>query len=275
MHIGPGFYGNTSEADVWLHDLERGVMAPFTVDPVPDYMPVWTPDGQRLTFSSERGGGVPNLFWQSADGSGQAERLTVSELPQFPCSWSPDSKTLAFVQLSERGDYDLWAVQIDDEGRPGQPEPLVRSPVNEWRAEFSPDGRWLAYTSNESGTWQVYVRPFPGPGGKWQISSETESIRNIIARWSKETRELFYRPVAGRMMAVSYTVDGDSFRADRPRVLFEGPFADGGWPDWDVTPDGQRFVKLRSMGDDEGAPQETLIVINWFDELRRLVPTGN
>ncbi len=273
MHIGGGFYGRTSEADVWLQDLERGVTARFTVDPAPDYMPIWTPDGQRLTFSSERGGDAPNLFWQLADGSEEADRLTVSELPQFPCSWSPDGKVLAFVQLSERGDYDLWAVEIDEEGHPGRLEPLVKSPFGEWRAEFSPDGRWLAYSSNESGTWQVYVRPFPGAGGKWQISSEAESVSNIFVRWSRSSEELFYRPVPGRMMVVPYTANGDTFRAERPRLLFEAPLADGGWPDWDVTADGQRFVKLQSADDEEIAPYEAIFVTNWFDELKRLVPT--
>jgi serine/threonine-protein kinase len=272
FHVASGHYSSIRESDVWLHDLERDVTTRFTTDPAPDLMPIWTPDGQRLTFTSERSGDAPNLFWKRADGSGEVERLVVSEQDQWPCSWSPDGKVLIFIQQSERSDFDIWSLRLDEAGRPGQPQPLVDTPYDEWRPELSPDGRWLAYSSNESGTWQVYVRPFPEAGGKWQISSEPESVNNILARWSRTSQELFYRPVPGRMMAVSYGVDGDTFRAERPRLLFEAPLADGGWPDWDVTADGQRFVKLQSAGDEETAPYEAIIVTNWFDELRQLVP---
>jgi serine/threonine-protein kinase len=273
FYVGGRHYSRTGESDVWLHDLERGVTTRFTTDPAPDFSPIWTPDGQWLTFSSRRGGGASNLFRKRADGSAEAQRLTVSEYSQWPHSWSPDGRVLLFNQASERPDMDIWSLRLDDAGRPGQPQPLIDTPYYEKRPAFSPDGRWLGYISNESGTWQVYVRPFPEAGGKWQISSETESISNLCVRWSRSSQELFYRPVPGRMMVVSYSVDGDTFRAERPRLLFQAPLDDGSWPDWDVTPDGQRFVALQSAGEAEIVPYEAFFVTNWFDELRQLVPT--
>ncbi len=162
-HIGGGWtFAQAAAADVWVYDLARDAHTRVTLDPAPDFMPIWTPDGERLTFGSERDGGPPNLYWKRADGSGEETRLTTSSLAQWPCSMTPDGSALVFIQQSPRGDfYDLWTLPLGREGPAGDPEPLLTSDFQAWRAEISPDGRWLAYSSDISGISQVYVQPFP------------------------------------------------------------------------------------------------------------------
>ena len=162
-----------SNMDLWVYELERETLSRLTFDEEADFVPVWTPDGQRVAFSSNRDGGTWNLYWKRADGTGDAERLTESGDLQLPWSWSPGGKVLAFFERSAETRWDLWTLPMeeDEQGalKPGKPTVFLRTPFIEGRPAFSPDGRWIAYNSNESGRFEVYVRPFPGPGGKWQI----------------------------------------------------------------------------------------------------------
>ena len=206
------------------------------------------------------------MFWQRADGSGGLERLTTSEYTHGPMSWSPDGQLLAFVEVNPTTGYDIWVLRLGDR----KAQPFLRTPFNESVPQFSPDGRWLAYISNESGPWEIYVQPYPGPGGKWQISTEggTEPV------WNPNGRELFYRS-SDKMMAVEITTQ-PSFSAGKPRVLFEGRYepTPATFPDYDITPDGQRFLMLKPAEAGEAAPTQINVVLNWFEELKRRVPAG-
>ncbi len=156
--------------------------------------------------------------------------------------------------------------------KPGEPIPFLRTPFRERWPAFSPDGHWIAYDSNESGRREVYVRPFPGPGGKWQIST----TGGTMPTWAENGRELFYRTADSRIMVVTYSVEGDSFRAGRPRLWSEGQFTDRG-TNWNFAlhPDGKRFAVLKAAEDTE-APDVTHVnlVTNWFDEVRLRVASA-
>ena len=156
--------------------------------------------------------------------------------------------------------------------KPGEPIPFLRTPFNERRPAFSPDGRWITYNSNESGRFEVYVRPFPGPGGKWQIST----TGGRMPTWSPNGRELFYRTADNRIMVVTYSVEGDSFRAGRPRLWSEGQFTDRGInQNFALHPDGKRFAVLKATeGTEEVALDHLTLVTNWFDEVRRRVASA-
>jgi Tol biopolymer transport system component len=253
------------ESQVWLDDLSRETLTRFTFEASGSNTAVWTPDGKRIAFQSIREA-PPSIYWQRADGSGGLERLTTSQYNRFPVSFSPDGQLLAFVEISPTTGYDIWVLRLSDR----KAEPFLRTPFNESVPRFSPDGRWLAYISNESGRFEVYVQPYPGPGGKWQISTEggTEPA------WNRNGGELFYRS-GDRMMAVDIATQ-PSFAVGKPRVLFEGRYepTPATSPNYDVSPDGQRFLMLKPAEALEGAPTQINVVLNWFEELKRRVPPG-
>ena len=251
------------EVQLWLYDLSRETLTRFAFEGKMNSNPVWTPDGKRIAFNSNKEGPV-NLFWQLADGSGGLERLTTSEYLHFPMSWSPNGQVLAFVEVTPTTGYDLWTLGLGDR----KAQPFLRTQFNESVPQFSPDGNWLAYTSNETGRWEVYMQPYPGSGGKWQISTEggTEPV------WNRNGRELFYRN-GDKMMAVDIATQ-PSFTAGKPHMLFEGHYVPppGTTPNYDVSPDGQRFLMIKSSEAGEAAPAQINVVMNWFEELKRLVP---
>jgi eukaryotic-like serine/threonine-protein kinase len=239
-------------------------MTRFTFEGV-NGSPTWTPDGKRIAFGSTKEG-QQNLFWQLADGSGGLERLNIAEHREAPISWSPNGQLLAFVDIDPTTSRDIWVLRMSDR----KAQPFLRTTFNESGPRFSPDGRWLAYVSDESGRYEVYVQPYPGPGGKWQISTDggTEPI------WNRNGRELFYRS-GDKMMAVDIATQ-PSFIAGKPRMLFEGPYlpAPGTVPNYDVSPDGQRFLMLKPVEQAGAAPTQINVVLNWSEELKRLVPAG-
>ena len=255
--------------DIWVYDIARQTLTRLTFEGNENQQPQWTPDGKRVTLRSIREGVPGNLFWKLADGTGAAERLTTSEFRQNPSSWSPDGQFLAFHQrpsvigFSPTG-RDIWILPLEGERKP---RPLLRTQFNELAPKFSPDGRWLAYVSDESGRYEIYVRPFPEvEEGKWQISTD-EGVEPV---WAANGRELFYRNEDGnRMMAVEITTE-PTFRAGTPRLLFEGSYgrSSGGSAFYDVTSDGQSFLMVQAAH--EG---QINVVLNWFEELKRLVPT--
>ncbi|MGH9461028.1 MAG: TolB family protein [Vicinamibacteria bacterium] len=228
---------------------------------------LWSPDGERVLFASNRVGGTFNIFSQPADGSGTAEQLTTGA-HRIPTSVSSDGKTIVFRQNSDTTGFDIGMVRLEGER---EPEMLLQTPFDEHTGMLSPDDRWLAYVSNESGREEIYLTPFPGPGGKWQISTEggTEPL------WSRDGRELFYRN-GDKMMAVAISTEPE-LAPGRPTLLFEGRYRSGvagGNPvtNYDVARDG-RFVMVRA---EEGSgPTQINVVLNWFEELKRLVPTDH
>jgi serine/threonine-protein kinase len=252
---------------LWVYEIQRSVLVRLTFSAEGDFWPLWTPDGKRLTFASNRDGFNSSLYWKPADGSGEVERLTTSEHPQFPTSWSPDGTTLAFEDRTDDTVRDIWVFRV---GVDGQPEPFLQTPFNETNAVFSPDGRWLAYESDESGTRQIYVRPFPGPGGKWQISTDG----GRYPRWPADGNELFYRN-GDKMMAAVVNWEGSSLQSQTPRELFATQFVSIDGYEYDVASDGERFVVIKPA-DEEAQPERSQImfVLNWFEELKAKAPTG-
>jgi eukaryotic-like serine/threonine-protein kinase len=253
------------EAQTWLYDVSRETLTRLTFEGNTNLNPVWTPDGKRIAFGSIKEG-PGNIFWQLADGSGGLERLTTSEFSQFPISWSQDGQVLAFVEINPITGRDIWVLRMGDR----KAQPFLRTRFDEAVPRFSPDGHWLAYISDETGRFEVYVQPYPGPGGKWQISTEggTELV------WNPNGRELFYRS-GDKMMAVDIATQ-PGFAAGKPRMLFEGRYepAPVPIPNYDVSPDGQRFLMLKPIEQAQAAPTQINVVLNWFEELKQKVPTG-
>lgn len=239
----------------WLLDISRGTLSRLTFEGSYNGGTAWTPDGKRITFGSNRNG-PRNLFWQPADSSGTAERLMTADQIQVASSWSSDGQALLFEQTGPGTGYDVWTYRTSDH----KTQPLLQSRFNEIDPRFSPNGHWMAYASDESGRYEVYVQPYPGPGGKWQISTDggTEPV------WARDG-ELFYRN--GEKLMVVQTTASPTFSAGTPKMLFEGRYAIyQSLPDYDVTPDAQRFLFLNT-GDE--APAEISVVVNWTQDLKQ------
>jgi len=205
-----------SGSNIWVYDLARDTLTRFTFQGSANLMGAWTPDSKRLAFGSTTKEGPQDLFWQNADGSGGLERLNTSEYTETPNSWSPDGQLLAYIETGSTTGYDIWVLRLSDR----KAQPFLRTQFNEGAPRFSPDGRWLAYVSNESGRFEIYVQPYPGPGRKWQISTDggNEPV------WNRNGRELFYRSGDKiKMMAVDIATQ-PSFAASKPRMLFAGQY---------------------------------------------------
>ncbi len=256
----------TIELDIFILDLDRGAMIRFTFEGR-NHIAIWTPDSLRLTFSSARNGNS-NLFWKMADGSGIAEQLLTSKLHQDPGSWSPDGKILAYAELHPETNWDIRLLRLKDKHLS---EPFPQTRFNEYHPMISPDGLWLAYSSDETGRLEVYVRSFPDGGGKSIIS--TEGGREPL--WSQNGEELFYR-TGGKVMAVAIQTEPD-FDPGSPVLLFEGDhdlreMDPRGSPNYDIGPDG-RFLMIKA---DPNPPSTQInFIVNWFEELKRLVPSTN
>ena len=253
---------------VWVLGLSRGTLTRLTFEN--GLRPLWSPDGQTIFFGSNRAGGNFNIFSKLADGSGPAEQLTT-EVFRVPASITSDGKTLVLRQGGDSGSPNLDIGILGLEGE-GEPEMLLETSFNEHTPKLSPDDRWLAYVSNESDRDEVYVTGFP-PAGKWQISAEGGNE----PMWSRDGRELFYRN-GEKMMAVDVSAGPQS--AGKPNLLFEGPYdlkEGSGASNYDVAPDGQGFVMIRTpeRAQSSGQAQQIILVQNWFEELKRLVPTDN
>jgi len=264
--------------DIWVYEWERDTLTRLTFGGEGNAYPAWTPDGERITYSSQEKGEAPNLWWARANGAADAQRLTQSKnLAQFQESWSLDGKVLAFRQLNPGTGNDIMTLPIKGNEKsgwkPGEPKPFVNSAFNEIEPAFSPDGRWLAYRSDESGSFEVYVRPFPGPGGKWQVSTGG----GLYPKWSRNGKELFYRTADSKIMAVTYTASGDSLHADKPQLWSPGQFTDRGLGNYnfDLHPDGKRFAVLKTPGSEQtAAVNKVSFIFNFFDEISRKVPPG-
>jgi len=262
--------GEGASSDVWIYDPQRDAMTRLTFGGGEYLYPIWSPNGQYVVFGRVRSDGI---FQTRADGAAQPQALTQSKSTQAPTGFTPDGKRLAYMDI-DGGRVQIWTVPLEDQGgqlKAGKPEQFLKSSFTDVVPTFSPDRRWLAYASNESGRYEVYVRAFPPPssgqGGKWQISNS--GGRSV--RWSRNGHELLYQ--AGvQIMAVSYTEKGDTFVPDKPRVWI----AKLGGTEWDLAPDGKRVAVLTPVESAEAPKQEHEVVFleNFFDELRRRVPLG-
>jgi serine/threonine protein kinase/Tol biopolymer transport system component len=249
--------------NIWVLDIARGAFTRVTFGTGDNHGPIWTPDGRRLTFTASPLG-HRYLAWKSADGSGAVERVATSDHPLNTGSWSPDGRMLAFEEVHPDTGHDIWVFESDGERHQ---TPLLSANFDERHPVFSPDGRWLAYTSDESGRDEVYVRSFPASGAKRQVSVEG----GVEPVWNPMGGELFFRS-GNRIMGVTIRTE-PVLTLSRPRMLFDGPYkwssSAFGARNYDVAPDGQRFVVLTAPA----APARLHIILNWFEELERLAPT--
>jgi serine/threonine-protein kinase len=299
LHPAPGFYNSlrfspdgkhlafVGETGIWVEDVERDTTVRLTAMSGSNGFPLWTPDGKHIVFGSTNQRN-PGIYWIRADGSGEPQRLMETQAAEgigtSPSSFSPDGNQLAVYDVGRRGlDADIGIVSIEgdrDHPRVGKREPFLRASGVALRAfsapALSPDGRWMAYALGESGRSEVYVQPFPGPGGKVQISHEG----GLFPIWSPTGRELFFLSPEPRIMVVDYTATGDSFVAGKPQLWSDKQilFRDGGgpFPPYAIAPDGKRFAVLL-YPDGTVAHQRTVqltFLLNFFDELRRRAPSG-
>ena len=242
--------------NIWVYHLDRWTLTRLTFEN-DNRDPLWTPDGKRVVYTSLRNG-LYGLYWRPADGSGPEELLSASKNWVFANSWSADGRFLAFGEQDPKTGFDISILPVGGDRRP---YPFVRSSFREWFGEFSPDGRWIAYESNESGRSEVYLRPFPGPGGKWQVSTEG----GARPEWSRDGRELFYFE-SDRMMRI--TVDsGHALAVGRPELLFPCNCVDSGRY-YEVTPDAKHFLLIQNAQPESPVAQINL-VLGWGGELER------
>jgi Tol biopolymer transport system component len=252
-------------SNIWVYDSQRSTMRQLTFEGGDrNSYPIWTPDGRYILYRVNDG-----IAWTRSDGSGKPGLFTSSKHLQWPWSFSPDGRRVAFFELTPDQWYDIWTVPVesDDKGlRAGTPQRFLNTPtIDERYPSFSPDGRWLAYSSNALGTYEVWVQALSVTGGRWRISMDG----GVYPEWSKNGRELFFRGEDNRIMVASYSVKGDSFVADTPRAwsekkpMYVGPFD----ANFDVAPDGKHIIALMPAG--RSAPPHVTFLINFSDEIRR------
>jgi serine/threonine-protein kinase len=274
LPLPPGFYGNPRLApdgktlalyrdegareSVWTYDFARRILSNLVPEPGRSFGPVWAPDGRHIAFC-KFDSGVPQIAWKPADGGGAPEILTPGEAPEFPDSFSPDGKALAYTVFpKEAGNGDLWLLSLDGKR---ERRAYMDSQFLEFGAFFSPDGRWIAYTSSESGRNEVYVRAFPGPGGRVKISSDG----GAEPAWSADGKELFYRS-GDRLMGVRVETT-PAFAAEAARVILTDRYARGGHEasprEYEVSRDGKRFIFLKTEEARNPPITQLQLIANW------------
>jgi eukaryotic-like serine/threonine-protein kinase len=247
-------------SDIWIYDVARNLKTRFTFDPADELALTWSPDGKRVVFNSSRKGHL-DLYQKAADRSGTEALLFEDNLGKWPASWSPDGSSLYYFTLGATNNGDWFVLPLTGERKP---VPFIHSQFNETFGQLSPDGRWLAYTSNESGRGEVYVVPVPGPGGKRQVSNGGGGL----PRWRRDGTELFYLDSASprKLMAAAVNGKGASFEVGAVKPLFEthGPSSRYFY---DVSPNGQRFLIISVPQAASAAP--VTVVVNWTAGLKK------
>jgi Tol biopolymer transport system component len=271
-----------SDTDIWIWDLAQEMLTRLTFDPSVDQNPIWTPDGQRIVFASQRGGAF-NLFAQAADGTGPVERLTLGANQQTPGFVAPDRTGVVGVEVSPKTGSDIvWFPRTIRTGpsrsgeasssSPALVKPLIQTSFIEHNPEISPDWRFIAYQSNEAGPPEIYVRPFPEVNaGRWQLSTGG----GTRPAWSRDGRELFYLDPAGTLVSTPVQTSGSTFVFGNSVRLFD---TKNGLAyesrDYDVAPDGRRFLMVKeNPSADRKPPTRMIVILNWQEELKQRVPT--
>jgi Tol biopolymer transport system component len=244
--------GNT---DVWLLDANRTTR--FTFETSADGYPIWSPDGSRIVFDSNRRKGIRDLYQKPASGAGSEELLLESAQTKVAQDWSADGRFISYHSNDPQTAWDLWMLPLDGDRKPFV---FLQTAFDDRRGMFSPDGRWVAYQSNASGPYEVYVRPFPGPGGQWQVST----AGGVYPRWAPGGTELCYLAPDGTLMAAPITVNGPTLEPGRPAALFRTRIHGGGTDtgatmQYDVARDG-RFL-INTVLEDAAAP--ITLLQNW------------
>jgi eukaryotic-like serine/threonine-protein kinase len=253
--------------DLWLLDMERGVSGRFTYNRGLTTYPIWSPDGRTILYST----GIPrNLFHKESSGAGNEQRLSQSPRNQIATDWSRDGRWVLYSEVTPGSQRDLWVLPVTADGKPAPnstPRPYLRTPSNEWWGRFSTEAppRWVAYQSDDTGRWEVYIQAFPEPRGATQISTGGGQY----PQWGAGARELFYVSLDNKLMAVSLKMGADTVGPSTPRELFALPAVDAGWNPYDTAPDGQRFLVRATPGQ---AAQPLTVIVNWPALLKREAP---
>jgi Tol biopolymer transport system component len=243
--------------DIWLYDLVRGLRTRFTFDSIDELESIWSPDGSRVVFNSRRNGHL-DLYQKASNGAGSDEVLFKDGLEKYPSSWSPDSRFILYYTLG--GQSDLTVLPLSGDRKP---VPFLKTRFNERGGQFSPDGRWVVYYSDESGKNEIYVAPFPGPGGKWQIST----AGGVYPRWRRDGTEIFFLAPDNKLMAAAVNGRGPSFEVGAVEPLFETHALNGFRFPYGVSADGQRFLINTFSEQDASAP--ITIILNWAAGLKK------
>jgi serine/threonine-protein kinase len=262
--------GVSENYDIWIWDLSRETLTRLTFDEAPDFAPLWSLDGQQIVFASTHKGG-PGIYRQAADGTGEAELLaSITRMTAYPSSWSRDGKMLVLEATGESANTDVGTLAMEGSHTWN---PLLHKEFIEANPHVSRNGRWIAYFSNESGRAEIYVRPFPDVDkGKWQVSKSG----GMEPRWSRDGRELFYRN-GDAMMVVDVETE-PTFKSGTPKTLFRGNYHSYQGHNWDLSPDGKRFLMIKQAqpAGDKSTPaaerQKLNVILNWFEELKQHVP---
>jgi Tol biopolymer transport system component len=259
--------------DIWTIDVTSGRATRFTSDSANDNDPVWSPDGSRIVFASDRDAGRLNLYQKNAGGAFAEQALPKSDHVQLPEDWSPDGRFVLFRDRDSKTGSDLWVLPMTANGKP---QPYLRSPFSEMQGRFSPNGRWVAYVSDESSRDQVYIQSFPDVAKKYAVSTE----RGLQPRWRGDGRELFFlgQTQPGLMTsveAVDVVESKDGLSIGAQRTLFQSAIRMSyrSRSSWEVAPDGRRFLIIESTQSDSVRAQPITVLVDWQDELKHRVPT--
>jgi Tol biopolymer transport system component len=252
----------TGNSDVWIYASSGGIPTRFTTHPAYDAEPIWSPDGRQIVFVSYRDG-HQDLYQKSSTGAGSEDDILHSARTNFPTDWSPDGRFILFRVLDAKSNFELWVVPLAGDRKP---IPFVKTAFGASDGQFSPDGRWVAYSSNESGKWEIYVAPFPGPGGNWKIST----AGGTQPRWRRDGKELFYLAPDSKLMAVD-VAPGATFEAGSAKPLFQARFREPVSANdvfsYDVSADGQRFLVTTRVDEIPSSP--LTLVVNWTAALKQ------
>jgi Tol biopolymer transport system component len=250
-------------ADLWTMDLASGNMSRFTFDPSDDATALWSPDGGRIVWTSNRSGAY-DLYQKAASGAGKDELLLKTVIAKYPDDWSLDGKFILYESVDPKTKFDLWVLPMFGDHKP---TPYLQTESNETHARFSPDGRWVAYASDESGRSEVYVQSFPATGGKWQISSGGGDQ----PQWRRDGKELFFVAADGKLMAAEVNPGASTFQAGVPQPLMGLHVPTIGITSirnyYLVAADGKRFLIVNSM--DDAASFPITVILNWPSLLKR------
>ena len=258
------------DSDIWAFDLEAGTDSRLTLDPLVDFSVVWSPDNTQIAFGSNRSG-VFDLYRKNVSGAGGDERLLATPEDKLPTDWSADGRFLLYRSVDPKTSFDIWALSMTD----GKPFPIVKTEYEERDAQFSPDGRWIAYQSNESGLFEIWLRPFPLPG---TAVKDDERLQVSVGggtqvRWARDTSEIFYTALDGRLMGLRVRVEPDGRAVSRgptveiagagaPRILGGGTAL----PSYMVSPDGKRF--LMTVAPQPLNDRPISVRLNWSPQAR-------
>jgi Tol biopolymer transport system component len=245
--------------DIWLYDVARGLRTRFTFDSAGERESIWSPDGSKIVFNSNRKGHL-DLYQKTSSGAGPEEALLEDNQDKYPSSWSPDGRYILYRTRGGQTGSDLYLLPLSGDHKP---LPFLETKFNEDIGQFSPDGRWVAYSSDESGRSEVYVVPFPESGGKWQIST----VGGNFPRWRHDGAEIFYVTPDNKLMAATINGKGANFEVGAVKPLFETRIVLGGRYQYAVSADGQRF--LINTAPEQAAPAPITVVLNWAAGLKK------